>query len=106
VLSDLLDLFGSLDGIRIVEIGGGYGGQCAVVSAVATPASYTLVDLDPVLRLQQAYLREFRVSNVSFAPARDLDPSAGYDLVISNYAFSECMRRVQRHYLERVLLRS
>jgi hypothetical protein len=106
VLSDLLTAFGSLDGLRIVEIGGGYGGQCCVVSAAARPASYTLVDLDPVLRLQEAYLRELGVPNVSFASARDLDPAAEYDLVVSNYAFSECVRRVQRHYVERVLLRA
>ena len=29
-----------------------------------------------------------------------------YDLVVSDYAFSECARRVQREYLSRVLLRS
>ena len=51
VLSDLLTLFGPLDGLRIVEIGGGYGGQCLVTSLAAKPKSYTLVDLDAVLDL-------------------------------------------------------
>src|SRR5439155_3421529 len=45
VLSDLVVLFGSLDGFRIVEIGCGYGGQCFITSVAASPACYTLVDL-------------------------------------------------------------
>ena len=106
VFGDLVARFGSLDGLRIIEIGGGYGGQCFVVNAGATPASYALVDLDPVLALQERYLSALGVPNVSFVPARDLDPGAEYDLVISNYAFSECVRRVQRRYLETVLRRS
>jgi putative sugar O-methyltransferase len=106
VLSDLTRLFGSLDGAHIVEIGGGYGGQCYVISAVAQPASYTLVDLEPVLRLQRRYLQELGVPNVRYETARDLEPARDYDLVISNYALSECSRRVQRHYIDRVLRRS
>lgn len=106
VLSDLLTLFGPLDGRRIVEIGGGYGGQCFVTSVAAAPASYALVDLDRVLDLQRRYLRELDVPNVAFVSADELDPRANYDLVVSNYAFSECVRRVQRHYAERVLARA
>jgi putative sugar O-methyltransferase len=106
VLSDLTRLFGSLEGARIVEIGGGYGGQCHIILAVAKPASYTLVDLQPVLALQRRYLQELGVANVRFETADDLEPDRDYDLVISNYAFSECSRRVQRHYIERVLGRS
>jgi putative sugar O-methyltransferase len=106
VLSDLLTLFGSLDGMRILEIGGGYGGQCFVVSVAAAPASYTLVDLEPVLELQRAYLRELDVAGVLFVPAGGLDGEVEYDLVVSNYAFSECVRRVQRSYVARALARS
>lgn len=106
VLSDLLHLFGSLDGLRIIEIGGGYGGQRYVVSVAARPESYTLVDLDPVLDLQRKYLRELGVPNTTFLNQDDLDPHAHYDLVISNYAFSECVRRVQERYAETVLQRS
>jgi hypothetical protein len=105
VLSDLTRLFGSLEGARIVEIGGGYGGQCYIVSAVAKPASYTLVDLEPVLALQRRYLQELGVTSVRFETAEDLEP-ADYDLVVSNYALSECSRRVQRNYIEKVLSRS
>jgi hypothetical protein len=106
VVADLLTLFGPLDGARIVEIGGGYGGQCFVTSVATSFASYTLVDLEPVLALQRVYLRELGVRDVDLRRADELDPAAEHDLVVSNFAFSECVRRVQRLYVERVFRRS
>jgi putative sugar O-methyltransferase len=105
VLADLAGLFGSLEGMRIVEIGAGYGGQCVVISRVATPASYVLVDLEQCLALQRSYLAELGVE-AEFMRADDLPADADYDLVVSNYAFSECNGRVQRHYRDRVLTRA
>jgi putative sugar O-methyltransferase len=106
VLSDLVNLFGPLDDLRIVEIGGGYGGQCLTTSKVSQPASYTLIDLDPVLELQQRYLAEHEVTGVEFVRFDELDPGRDYDLVISNYAFSELVRSAQRRYMTAVLKRS
>src|SRR5438876_1073823 len=51
ILSDLETWFGSLGGKRVVEIGGGYGGQCAVIKTRFRVSSYTLIDLQPVLSL-------------------------------------------------------
>jgi putative sugar O-methyltransferase len=45
VLADLLNMFEPLDGMRIAEIGVGYGGQCRAINSVAKPAEYTLVDI-------------------------------------------------------------
>jgi hypothetical protein len=106
VLSDLLTLFGTLDGLRIVEIGGGYGGQCLVTSLLAKPASYTLIDLDSVLDLQETYLRKVGVRGAHFVSPDRLPRHATYDLAISNYAFSECARPTQEEYMERVLQHS
>ena len=106
VLSDLLTLFGPLDGLRIVEIGGGYGGQCLVTSLVAKPESYTLIDLDSVLDLQESYLRKLGVRGVRFVSSDRVAKRDTYDLVISNYAFSECTRPMQEVYVTRVLQRS
>jgi hypothetical protein len=102
VLSDLLLLFGPLDGLRIVEVGGGYGGQCFVIRSAAEPASYTLVDLDESRALQETYLARLGVHGVRFLPPGERD-GGGSDLVISNYAFSELRRDVQERYLEQVL---
>lgn len=106
VLSDLTALFGSLDGLRIVEIGGGYGGQCFVTSLVAEPESYTLIDLDSVLDLQEVYLRRLGVQGVRFVSSERVPRHESWDLVLSNYAFSECTRATQETYVTRVLTRS
>ena len=96
-------LFRNLDGQRIVEIGGGYGGQCFVIHSGARPASYTLVDLPEPLKLQRRYLEALGVKGVTFAVPSELDPSEEYDLVVSNYAFSECRGDAQEDYLTTVL---
>jgi hypothetical protein len=106
VLSDLLLLFGRPDGWTIAEIGCGYGGQCFVVSTAAKPASYALIDLDECRALQRVYLERLGVAGTQFPSPDELDPDASYDLVISNYAFSECRREVQQHYLDSVLGRA
>ena len=106
VMSDLVQLFGSLDGLRIIEIGCGYGGQCFTVHVASQPRAYALVDLEPCLRLQKVYLTELGVANVSFVPPERAADDAAYDLVVSNYAFSECTRDVQDEYLTRVLQNS
>jgi len=61
VLADLLNLFGRLDGMDIVEIGGGYGGQCKIICDFSEPKSYTLVDRHEVLLLNEKYLKRYGV---------------------------------------------
>jgi putative sugar O-methyltransferase len=104
VLVDLFNRFGSLDGFHIVEIGGGYGGQCKIISDVFHFQSYTIFDLDAVLQLTQKYLSEMNVKDVRFKTLQDADATAPYDLVVSNYAFTECTKPVQDAYIDRVLL--
>lgn len=92
VLADLMTLFGSLDDMNIVEIGGGYGGQCRVLYDMFNIKSYTLVDLPGVVPLAQRYLREFNIH---------IKGNEGpYDLFISNYAFTEIERGFQDAYKE------
>lgn len=100
---DLFGLFGSLDSMNIVEIGAGYGGQCRVISNLFKPKSYTIVDLLQPLLLAQRYLHG--VCNVTFRTEEILKTDQ-YDLVISNYAFSECERAVQNAYVEKAIKNS
>lgn len=98
VLSDLERLFGDLTGKRIVEIGVGYGGQARLLLEHWTIRSYTLVDLEPVLRLARRYLTSSGAyQSLIFLPPA-LIAEADYDLCISNYAFSELTRDVQDSY--------
>lgn len=106
VLSDLKSLFQSLDGLSICEIGVGYGGQCRIINAQYAPATYRLVDIKPALLLAQRFLDNYAVkSTLSYMTMNELEKS-NYDLVISNYAFTELLRTIQEIYLEKVILNS
>jgi hypothetical protein len=106
ILGDLQNLFGSLGGMRIHEIGVGYGGQCRVIQAAEQPALYTLIDLQPALALAQRYLDHFALAfPVAYITMNELQPCTS-DLVISNYAFSELRRDIQEIYLSRLIQHS
>ena len=102
VLGDLLNCFGSLDGLNVVEIGGGYGGQCKVIQDHCKVKSYTLIDLEAPLRLADRWLSTNLVTNYTLQIPEDL-PDIEYDLVISNYAFTEFTGEYQRLYADKVL---
>ena len=106
VLSDLKKHFGNLDGMRIIEIGVGYGGQCKIISDLYNFESYTLVDLSSCLPLVKKYLDRFGVKNLNYTTLDDLENNGKYDLVISNYAFSEITRSIQDIYIEKVISKS
>jgi len=106
VASDLQTMFGSLNNLDIVEIGGGYGGQCLVLSKLFRWKSYTIIDLSGPLKLTKKYLEAHRVENVTYKTLEELSGKEVYDLAISNFAFSECVRPVQDEYLSKVLQQS
>jgi putative sugar O-methyltransferase len=105
VAYDLMQIFGSLKGKKVIEIGGGYGGQCVVVHALSDFKSWTILDLPGPNALQERYIRTARPScadKVVFSNSAADNFHAvlndKYDLVISNYAFSELTREVQDLY--------
>jgi len=107
VLSELMDCFGDLRGLKIVEIGGGYGGQRKIIYDVFSVEDYTIIDLPEVSMLQQRYLREFDLENkTTFYNNKDYKQGIQYDLVISNYALSELSDSAQREYVEDILINS
>jgi putative sugar O-methyltransferase len=85
---------------NIVEIGGGYGGQCYVISQKVKFNSYTIFDLKEVTRLQSKYLKRLDIDNVqclypeTFSEFQDKT----IDLIISTFAWSELSRNVQLYY--------
>lgn len=110
IWSDIILLFGTTKKMNIVEIGGGYGGQCLVGKYFSDFASYTIYDLEEANLLQQKYLSKNNINNVSFfsSPTKNnnINKILKYDLLISNYAFSELNRHIQEEYLNKVLLNS
>jgi putative sugar O-methyltransferase len=106
VLADLLNTFHLLDGLKIVEIGVGYGGQCRIINSISKPKEYTLIDIKPALLLAQCYLDGYILSSsMKYKTMNELQKEE-YDLIISNYAFTELKREIQDVYLEKVILNS
>ena len=106
VLSDLLKLFNQLDGMNICEIGVGYGGQCRIINSITSPSGYTLVDIKPALMLTQRYLDNFILNSVVDYKTMNELKINDYDLVISNYAFTELPKSIQDVYLKKIILNS
>lgn len=95
VLSNLISQYGTLDNLNIVEIGGGYGGQCRTIMDVFKPACYHIIDLPEVCSLASRYC-----AAECFTEPTGYD----YDLCISNYALSEIKDPTE--YIDKVLRRS
>ena len=104
VASDLRQLFGDLNGVIVGEIGAGYGGQLLILDQIYEFQRYDLYDLPPVLRLTSRYL-ESHLLNSSYRTTtlNQCGRDASYDLVLSNYAFSELPAKLALKYVEKVL---
>ncbi len=101
--AEIRNIFGDLSQKNIVEIGGGYGGQCKILSDMGGFASYTIIDLPEVNALIKKYLTLLGVENVFFIDCDKVPAGMKFDLVISNYAFTELDRDQQLHYFDAVI---
>jgi len=109
VLSDIVDLFDVKKLNTIAEIGIGYAGQCRLMmNYIRTIEKYALFDLPEVLQLAKRYLESYgSTAKVEFIDGtKPYHTDARYDLVISNYAFSELTRSAQDAYLDNIILKS
>lgn len=108
VLKDIVSLLNIEDINSVAEIGIGYGGQGRILTSyLKSLKTYYLFDLPEVLKLSEKYLQQFGdTGKFRFIDGTNIDVNTEYDLVISNYAFSELVRAVQDIYLEKVILRS
>lgn len=108
-LKNSLDIFSQFKQTKkVLEIGGGYGGLCKVFGAVNKFSYYYLVDFSEVLELSKKYLSQFSAikNKIYYIPTDSLRDVSNLDLVISNYAFSECSKETQLHYYERFIKNS
>jgi len=107
VASDLEKYFGFDVGKKIVEIGGGYGGQLLINDQIFKVKEHHLYDLLPVNSLVERYL-EAHILNCAYK-CSTLNRNSGdehYDLAISNYAFSELPSQLQHKYIDKILANS
>jgi hypothetical protein len=106
VAGDLESFFGDLRGKSIVEIGGGYGGQCKIIHELFGFKSYTIIDLKEVALLTNKYLKTHLIDQALCVNPQENLGDETYDLLISNYAFSEISEEAQLIYIENVINRS
>lgn len=103
VLGDLQKEFGDLSKFHIIEIGGGFGGQCKIVHDIGGFSKYDIIDIPEVVPLIKKYVSCFPIANVTALGYNMLQKFAKCDLVISNYAFSEINRAGQLWYMEMII---
>ena len=104
VSQEIERIFGPSIGNEIVEIGVGFGGQYAVLEKVFSLSRYTMFDLPEVMLLVRKVLSSAEVRIDKILEGDINSPRVtDCDLVISNYAFSELPRDIQKQYLEGVM---
>lgn len=102
VASDLKGLFG--EGVdRIAEIGCGYGGQTLVNDQLLKFRYATLFDLPFVNELIRKYLNTMLLNGAYRVATINETLPENYDLVVSNYAFSELPTILQQAYIRKVV---
>ena len=91
--------------INVVEIGAGYGGQSVILDKILPIENYFYVDLPEVNQLIDRFVGNFNVNfNYTFNTLEDkFDFDSEFDLVISNYAFSELPRNLQNLALNKII---
>ena len=102
ILSDLSEF--NLNDKTIVEIGAGYGGQYTIIRQMFKPKKYVFIDLHPTLLLIKKYISKLGLDDIEleFIEGNNVAP-INSDIVISNYAFSECMTSIQDLYIKNVI---
>lgn len=103
VASDLFTMFGTLDDFTIIEIGGGYGGQCKIIHDAFKCKRYIIVDLPGPLALAKKFLESQGIKNVIYVTPDLPVPVNSCDLVISNYAYSELTAPFRKKYIDTII---
>lgn len=103
IADQIMKMFSLPEGATIAEIGAGFGGQSYILSQLCPFARYYVYDLPEVEALITKVMKSLQVDHVECVPFDNEIPSETIDLVISNYAYSECDRALQLAYFEKVI---
>jgi putative sugar O-methyltransferase len=103
VASELNYCFLNIKDFNILEIGGGYGGQALISDIIHGYKSWTIIDLPEVIELQKKYISNFNNKKINCISFMETYEDKKYDLIISNYAFSECSREIELDYIKKVM---
>jgi putative sugar O-methyltransferase len=107
VAGEISKLFNDVKIETVTEIGCGYGGQSLILSKmISTIKHYNLIDLPEVNKLIDRYIsvHDFKIGKtVNALDSKALTVLPACDLLISNYAFTECTPNVRQIYLDTVI---
>jgi len=106
VSRELRRLFGTHLSGNFVEIGAGYGGQAAILMRDFDVSSYSIFDLPNAKLITSSYLKQFKSSTPVRMCELNETEIENFDLVVSNYAFSELPSELQDQYITQVLKKS
>ncbi len=99
----ILKYFNLPDNATVVEIGAGFGGQAHVLQTLHSCIKYYIFDLPEVEALISVMMNRLNWRNVCCLQLNEILPEEKVDLLISNYAYSECDREMQLSYFDRVI---
>lgn len=95
---------------NIVEIGGGYGGLCLILSGFIEWDQYTLIDLPETCLLVDKYVSHFPEikDRVKTIPCNRVDEEefGDIDLAIAINSLSECNLETQLNYFDKIISKS
>lgn len=89
-----------------VEIGAGFGGQAYILNTLMPCSHYFIYDLPEVEMLINRMMSTLSVNHVFCLNSHAELPVDSIDLLISNYALSECDRITQLDYFNRVVAKA
>ena len=94
------DLVGEKKNLKVLEIGGGYGGQIKILCDLLDVSSVYMIDIPIVLSLQKKYLEHHGIDVNTVDPDKvESIYDQEFDLVVSNHAICELHRDLQDTYL-------
>ncbi len=103
IAADLQTFFMPIENLKIVEIGGGYGGLCRILTQVFNVKDYTIVDWPEPLQLAKKYLDHYQITTVKYLTPDKLDQGIQADLVVCSHLFSLFRKDLQERYLEQII---
>ncbi len=94
------DLVGEKKQLKVLEIGGGYGGQIKILCDLLDISDVFMIDIPIVLSLQKKYLEYHGIhANIIEPDKVESIYEQEFDLVVSNHAICELHRDLQDTYL-------
>ena len=96
----LKDLVNHTKDLKVLEIGGGYGGQMKLMCDILDISEIFMIDIPVVLELQKKYLNYHKIKANTVHPYKvESLYNTEFDLVVSNHAVCELEKTIQDSYI-------